>query len=345
MLDQLLLASMLQASPAVAVSKPDPGAELARCAAIESMAERLRCYDTLAGRPTVPAMGDGVAVEEAPGALAAATAGESCPPLPDLLVPAERWDFMAKRPIFKLTPHRPNYILPLSYNGSQNRDTWEQLEPDKSVDAMEVKFQLSAQIKVWDDMYQGNGDLWFAYTQVSFWQMYNSDSSAPFRETNYEPEAYLSWATGYPILGLTNRFVRLGFVHQSNGRGEPLSRSWNRVYAVFGLEKGDFALQVKPWYRVPEDDDEDDNPDIHNYLGYGEVNAYYKWGEFLLHAQWRNNLDPDDNRGAIQLDWAFPLHQGFKGYIQYFSGYGESLLDYNDATNRISLGVMLADWL
>lgn len=327
MYDQILLAALLQTDPQ---TKPvDLADEVSRCATIESATERLRCFDALSTRPPPPSP--------------AATAATPTPvAVSDGQVPLERWGFMANRPTFKLTPYKLNYILPVSYNDTHNEAAWEEQHPGEGIDDFEVKFQLSAQVKLWDNIYQGNGDLWVAYSQLSFWQMYNSDSSSPFRETNYEPETYVAWAMKRDFFGMNGRVLKIGFVHQSNGRSKPLSRSWNRVYAAVAAERGNFALQIKPWYRLPEDKD---NPDIADYLGYGELDLYYTQGDHLFHALWRNNLDIEGNRGAIQLDWGFPIYKGLKGYIQYFNGYGESLLDYNVSNNRIGIGFMLTDWL
>jgi phospholipase A1 len=333
MYDQIMLAALLQGGPQP--KEVDMAAELARCAAIETAADRLHCFDILAGRGEV----------ETPAVLHTPSLAKEEPPRPDLLVPAHYWRFLAERPTLKLTPYKLNYLLPVSYNDSQNERAWQLVHPGEGLDDVEVKFQLSAQVKVWGDIYKGNGDLWLAYSQLSFWQMYNSGGSSPFRETNYEPEAYFSWETEWKLWGLTARVLKVGFSHQSNGRGRPLSRSWNRVYAAVALERGDFALQLKPWYRLPDDQSEEDNPDIADYMGYGELDLYYKLGRHLVHAQWRNNLDLHENRGAIQLDWGFPIYKGLKGYIQYFNGYGENLLDYNAAANRIGFGFMLTDWL
>jgi phospholipase A1 len=247
---------------------------------------------------------------------------------------------------FSITPHRPNYILPVTYSSSPNsRPYQDAFGIDEELDDVEVKFQLSLKFMLWEDMIGENGDLWVAYTQQSYWQLYNQDFSSPFRETNYEPEVALSFKNDYKILGFTNRLINLGFTHQSNGRSEPLSRSWNRIYASFAFDRDNLTLIFKPWYRIPEDDDDDDNPNIEDYIGRGEISAFYKMEKQVVGLILRNNFKTSDNRGSIQLDWSYPLTNRLKGYVQYFNGYGESLIDYNHSNKRIGVGVMLTDWL
>ncbi len=254
---------------------------------------------------------------------------------------------------FVITPHRPNYILPVSYNSSPNYDPYVVAGDKATADnfsSTEIKFQLSVKAPVIYGVFNGYGDLYVAYTNTSWWQAYNSNS-APFRETNHEPEAFLAFPMQYDIMGLNLRVITAGISHQSNGRSGSLSRSWNRIYANFILEQDRFYMSFKPWWRIPEKKKEfegdpkgDDNPDIDDYLGYGELRFGYKMDNHNLGVMLRNNLR-SDNKGAIQLDWSFPVNNRFRGYVQYFNGYGESLIDYNDSVSRLSVGVMLTDWM
>lgn len=339
------IVAVLLSHPTALPAAPPSGFE--QCALISDRSLRLDCYDALAHRKeTKQTVSPNEKSTSTVSKVESTEKEETESRKLSFLVPADRWQFEADQRVFRLTPYKLNYILPLAYNDSPNDAVWRQGESNASIDHNEIKYQLSSKVKVWDNLLDNDVDLWFAYSQLSFWQAYNSSLSAPFRETNYEPEAFLSFRTDWgPIFGFTNRVVNIGFTHQSNGRSQTLSRSWNRIYASFGLERDDFGLMLRPWYRIPEDDADDDNPDIHQYLGYGELYGYAKWGESVFVLTLRNNLRSSENRGAVQIDWGFPLHHGLKGYVQYFNGYGESLLDYNTTSNRIGLGLMLFNWL
>jgi len=243
-----------------------------------------------------------------------------------------------------VTFHRSNYALAFSYNFWPNPEPLQEVDPTKTLVKPEVTFQLSFKAKLWQDMFGKKIDLWFAYTQRSFWQLYNFADSSPFRETNYEPEVLFNFRTNFSLLGLKTRFIQVGLNHQSNGQSEPLSRSWNRLVANVGLERGSFSLLLKGWYHFPESPEVDDNPGINSYMGYGEVWGYYFIKSHRLAVMFRNNLDFDENHGAIQLEWSFPLFAQMAGYVQYYLGYGECLLDYDHRVNRIGIGFIFADW-
>ena len=253
--------------------------------------------------------------------------------------------------LWTITPHRPNYILLGNYNfSSMNEKPWEDYTgEDVDLNNTEVKFQISFKFMLWENLFKErtNGDLFFAYTQLAMWQLYNKDISSPFRDTNYEPEFFLAFDNDWEIFGFTNRINALGFAHQSNGRSDPVSRSWNRVYASFIFAKGNFASGLKVWYRIPEDEEDDNNPDIEDYMGNFELRGVYKWRKQTFGIMWRNNLDLDENRGAVQVDWSFPLPgtDRIKGYVQYFNGYGQSLIDYNASASTLGAGFLLTDWL
>jgi len=248
---------------------------------------------------------------------------------------------------FSLYPHKPNYIIISNNLASQNEAPFEEAYPDRDVDFQpwETKFQLSLKVPLAHGLINGQGDLYAAYTNRSFWQQFNNASSAPFRESDHEPEIWLSFRDDITLFGFHNSVIRTGLVHQSNGQAGSLSRSWNRIYADFIFEKGSWFFSAKPWWRIPEDIEDDDNPDIEDYLGKFEFSGLYKRGNHTFDFMVRNNLDSSDNHGAVQLNWSFPFTKNVRGYVQWFNGYGESLIDYDAYSNSIGVGIQLTDWL
>lgn len=246
---------------------------------------------------------------------------------------------------FVLTPHRPNYIIAAHNFDSYAEEGFEQqFNEDVNFQDQEVKFQLSYKFSIARNLFNDRGALFFAYTNRSFWQVFDDRDSRPFRETNHEPEAWFALNTDWSLFGLKNRLINFGISHQSNGRGGLLSRSWNRLYASFVFEVNDFYFGIKPWYRIPEQKSDDDNPDIEDYLGHFEFQGVYKHNKNSYGLFFRNNLQKD-NRGAIRLDWSMPVHNKWRAYVQWFYGYGESLIDYDNKVNSLGVGVQLSDWL
>lgn len=257
-----------------------------------------------------------------------------------------RWqpDYQNEKGLFLLTPYKPVYVLPLTYNTRPNQEPSGVLEK-QNIDHLEIKFQLSFKARLWPDLFVHGGDLWFGYTQLSFWQAYKWNASAPFRETNYEPELIYSLRTHFNLFGLYGRLLTLSLDHQSNGRSEPLSRSWNRIIGGVLLDNGTIAFQLRGWWRIPEPARDDDNPGIEDYVGRGELWGFYRHDEQTFGLMLRSNLELPHERGAVQFNWVTPLAGPLKGYLQWFYGYGDGLIDYNHINNRFSLGLMLIDWM
>ena len=344
------------------------------CVALTSDAERLACYDTLYKAPTIiPAQ-----VQAAEPIIAATTAAQkadktepetltdkvvqkvsdlqilSAAPKfdPNVSLLDRRWELSeeSKLGVWNIRAYQPVYLLPAFWTSEKNEFP---KSPNKNntvtnkqdLSSTEAKFQLSFKTKALENVFGNNGDVWVGYTQSSRWQVFNSEASRPFRETNYEPEASLIFRTNYEILGLNARLMGMTFNHQSNGRSDPLSRSWNRVIFNLGFEKDNFALMLRPWYRIEEDAKDDNNPDIKDYIGRGDLTAFYRDGDNDFSLMLRHSLKGGDrSHGAVQFDWAFPIKGKLRGHFQLFDGYGESLIDYNHRATYAGIGVSLMNW-
>ncbi|WP_443612268.1 phospholipase A [Acinetobacter pseudolwoffii] len=357
--------TQVNAEEKIVVNSPMPATAEA-CAALEISAERLACYDSLfkiaiIDKPVIVSERR-AAVEIAPEpdnlkarmgqTVSNIYASEGSKLTPNLSLLDSRWELSpeSKLGTWNIRSYQPIYLMPGFWTSKKNEfpqseNPQNTVEEDQNLTSIEAKFQLSLKTKAVENILGNNGDLWLGYTQSSRWQVYNSEESRPFRETNYEPEASFVLRTNYDLFGLNWRMLGLTINHQSNGRSDPLSRSWNRVMLNLGFEKDNFALMVRPWYRFEENRDDDNNPEIKNYIGRGDMTAFYRHNEHDFSLMLRHTLKGgDDNRGAIQFDWSFPISGRLRGQFQLFDGYGESLIDYNHRATYVGLGVSLMNW-
>lgn len=256
------------------------------------------------------------------------------------------------RSLLSVREHNPMYLMPVWYNSSPNYypespsrgvTTQEKFSEQKR---LETKMQVSFKSKIAEDLFKTRADVWFGYTQKSDWQIFNQGrKSAPFRNTDYEPEIFITQPVKADLpFGGKLRMVGAGFVHQSNGQSRPESRSWNRVYAMAGMEWGKLTVIPRVWMRAfDQKGDDDDNPDINKYMGYGDLKVQYRFNDKQnVYSVLRYN--PKSGHGAVEAAYTFPIKGKLKGVVRGFHGYGESLIDYNHKQNGIGFGLMFNDW-
>lgn len=264
---------------------------------------------------------------------------------------SDRWelDSATRKGTFLVTAYKPMYVTAGRWSDNPNEQPVSE-NPNYNypfripLGRYEARFQLSLKVKMLQGIFGKHGDLWVAYTQKSHWQVYNTTFSRPFRETNYEPEIILNFATNFSLLGLKTRMLGIALTHQSNGRAIPLSRSWNRVIVQAGFERGKWVVLLRPWLRLP--DAEDENPAITDNIGRADATVIYRTERNLFSATGSHSLrGGNQNRGQVQFDWTFPVTGNLRGDLQILHGYGETLIDYNHKQTTIGIAVSLVDWL
>ena len=251
--------------------------------------------------------------------------------------------------ILTIRPHLPMYVMPLWYNATPNYDinSPTHVSPSLTKDELQhldSKLQISMKTKLAQDVFDTNADVWLGYTQQSYWQVYNGKSSRPFRSSDYQPEIFLTQPIKGDLPGNGSlRMLGAGLVHESNGQSDPLSRSWNRIYAMAGTEWGKLTVIPRLWLIANENSKDSDNPDIGDYMGYGDVRWLYPLNDqSTVGGVMRYN--PSTNKGAIQVDYAYPLTGGMKAILQVFHGYGENIQDYNHKSTNVGIGIMFNDF-
>ena len=349
-----LFAAVAAALPALASAQTP-----ADCAALADATRRLACYDALF-RAAPPA--------EPPTAAPAPTAAASMPVRSDVTTQnpvapapsgqglaaddylAKFWELDSPRDTFIVRTYAPNFLLPVHFTSEVNRAPTSPTHPDGGTfpkySRTEGELQVSLRAKALGGLLTPNDSVWLAYTQQSIWQVWNSADSSPFRSSDYQPE--IIYAAPIPEnLGRLGdwrwRMVLAGFAHESNGQGDPLSRSWNRLYVGTAFTHDDLALQARFNWRMPEAG-VDDNPHLTDYIGNTELSASWFPGETTMQLMARTSFK-STQRGSLQFTWTHPVFpskpDGLRYYLQVFSGYGETLLDYNFKQTSVGLGFTL----
>lgn len=241
--------------------------------------------------------------------------------------------------------YKPNYILPYYYTGSPYNSVYVGETPNnEKLTRDEIKYQLSFKVPLWKNIFNTRSAIYLAYTQLSYWQAYNKQ--AFFRSTDYEPEIFLAHELNYPIYkSFTLNFINVGAEHQSNGFGNELERSWNRVYVEAVTSNGNFMMSVRPWFIIHDHSWREHNPNIGNYMGYMQLLFAYKWDKSVINLRTYGLGVHGGRHTSAELSLSIPITNYLNGYVQVFSGYGQSLIEYNHRTNSAGVGLAFSNWI
>lgn len=238
------------------------------------------------------------------------------------------------------SPYDSNYLIH-SHTSHINKDSIHSYYWADHARRDETKFQISLGFPIYRGIFGENSLIGASYTQRSWWQSLNSAQSSPFRETNYEPQLFIGFLTGFRFWDFTIKEMEFGLNHQSNGRPEKTSRSWNRLYFRTSVSRENFRAELKVWYRFTDPRKNDDNPLIIRYLGHYQLAFGYVADRATVtlrgHYNWNNGY------GNAEVGVSYRVAPHMRLYVQLFSGYGESLIDYNYKQTRVGLGIMLND--
>ncbi|STX51535.1 Phospholipase A1 precursor [Legionella busanensis] len=238
-----------------------------------------------------------------------------------------------------LNLYHPNYILPYYHTRNPFQEIYWQATPDnQSVMQDELKAQISFLVPLVHHLIKDKPmSLNFAYTQLMYWQVY-ADSQY-FREINYAPEFFIENYFNPTIA------AQFGVNHQSNGRGGLLERSWNRLFLQLQFSGSRWLAHVRAWTLIDEERSSDvHNPNIAYYLGYENTFISYQFSTLKASLEVQN-LASGLKRGFIQMTLSYPFLNTLSLYTQFFSGYGQSLIEYNHKTTSFGIGLALNNWI
>lgn len=206
----------------------------------------------------------------------------------------------------------------------------------------DVKFQISLSIRLTNATLPWGTYLYLFYTQKTFWNVFQN--SMPMRDMNFNPG--IGWTK--PFFS-KDRFIgkmTLIVEHESNGRDGLESRSWNRI-ALAGSAVVNDLLMVHAKYWIPIVDGEN-NRDLLYYAG------LFQWGFNLTSRdkRWQGGVTFVKRKGNFfnwntiaEVSWQVDKKSNVNLFAQYYNGFGENLLDYNQFHSRLRVGLVFKPFL
>ena len=241
---------------------------------------------------------------------------------------------------YGLQPYRTNYLLPF---GIANRQYISHI-PGENYTNVEAEVQVSLKLKVASDLFALNEKYYLSYTQHAFWQIYIY--SSPFRESVYNPEAFVVFPISDKKSIFPMRSLKFAIAHQSNGqpnteenpvyKGFNLSKSINYVYTTLRLQHKTLITDLTLMTPYLGHSDLTDNPDIMKYMGYTKVKFTYFYNKNMFTFKVRGNIA--SLKGAVEATYSYPVYKSTYFYAKIFSGYMESLIDYNHDITKAAIG-------
>lgn len=201
-----------------------------------------------------------------------------------------------------------------------------------------AKFQVSISQKLTKSVLPWHTYLYLFYTQKVFWNVL--EESLPMTDLNFNPGLGLC-----KPLFVKNRYIgklTLQLEHESNGRDSIQSRSWNRI--TFGaniIVDANLSVHGKVWIPII---DGENNKDILDYCGIYQVGTSFisnnkRWNASLVLVKrrgWKLNYNT-----IFELAWKLSNNQNQYLFLQYYNGYGEGLLDYNEFHSQLRVGIVI----
>ena len=202
----------------------------------------------------------------------------------------------------------------------------------------DAKFQISVRQRLTNSVLPFKTFLFLTYTQKAFWDVFKN--SFPFRDLNYNPTVGLGKSIVYDnkFLG----YISLQLEHESNGKDGADSRSWNKIsFSSSFLIQRNWVLETEVW--IPFVDGEE-NGDLVKYKGWSNANIDYTSPnqKFVFSAS-------VTKRGGFNLNTNFTLSAAIRLmsddnqflYVEFYNGYGESMLDYKKYRQRLRAGFVI----